>query len=334
VAPPKTEAPAKPEIPPAKRSDPKLADVLEALTGTDEAKFEALLNPAPRPGEKPLGQPIETSPATETGTVSVPPPLGPDIETSATAASPAAPESETAGGRAELGVTFVPSVRGELNERLALEDRAHELFESGRFADAETEAKRLLALLTKDAPPTTNPAIATVNLLGAIYESQARLAEAEEQYRHALWLRISRDRKSRPDLTVSLDQNEALSLSRLASVASARGNAEDADRLFERALRISTRYEHPATVNLITEYARHEWSNGRLEKAEDLFRRSIALAGRLSDFIPASDTVYALNSLARVKHAQGDVDASLAAFREAKNVPLVSALTAPGGRDD
>ena len=71
-----------------------------------------------------------------------------------------------------------------------------------------------------------------------------------------------------------------------------------------------------------------------LDKAEDLFRRSIALAGRLSDFVSASDTVYALNSLARVKHAQGDLDASLAAFREAKNVPQVSALTAPGGRDD
>jgi CHAT domain-containing protein len=225
-------------------------------------------------------------------------------------------------------------LRGELDERLALDDRAHELLEAGRFAEAETEAKRLLVLLTKDAPSTTDPAIATVNLLGAIYEAQARLGEAEEQYRHALWLDISQDRKLQPSQPISLDQKEALSLSRLAGVASARGKAEDADRLFERALRISTRYEHPATVNLLTEYARHEWNNGRLEKAEDLFRRSIALAGRLSDFVPASDTVYALNSLARVKHAQGDLDASLAAFREAKNVPQVSALTAPGGRDD
>ena len=104
AAPPKTAAPAKPEAPSTKRSDPKLADVLDALTGPDDAKFEALLNPAPRPGEKPLGQPIETSPATETGTISVPPPLGPDIETSATAATPAAPESEAAGGRTERGV--------------------------------------------------------------------------------------------------------------------------------------------------------------------------------------------------------------------------------------
>jgi len=336
VTPPKAAAPSKPQIPPAKRTERKLADVLDALTGPDDAKFEALLNPPPRTAQEPPGPPLQTSAPAETGTVSVPPPLGPDIETDpALIAQPKDPGADQAqGSKTEVGVTFgAGRIRGELNEPLAIEDRVNELFVDGRLAEAETEAKRLLVLRANAAPAST-PSTSILNLLGEIFQAQGRLDEAEEQYRHALSIELKSDGDLQPDQPVSLDQNEALSLARLATVASARTKVEGADRLFARALRISTRYEHPATVNLLSEYARHQWSNGRLKEAEDLFRRSIALAGRLSDFVPPSDTIYALNSLARVKHAQGDVDASLAAFRQAKNVPQLSALTAPGSRDD
>lgn len=344
AAPPAAPPPSAPQPkaadarPAAPSIDPKVADIVDTLTGPDNAKFEALLNPPPAPGEKPVGRPLEPAPD-QTGAIptpNAPPPLGPDIETNAPAEPLAAPEaSETPAteSKTERGVTFLPGIRGELDERLALEDRARELFDAGRFAEAETEARRLLARLTKDGPETTMPSVAAVNLIGSTLEAQGRLAEAEAHYRRALTLDMARDRKLQPDAPVWLDQHEAVSLGRIASVASARGNTADADRLFERALRISARYEHPATVGLMSEYARHLWAGGNLERAADLFQKSLVLAHHMPDFVPRSNSVFALNSLGRIRHAQGELDGALAAFREAKDVPRSLALMTPGDRD-
>lgn len=310
--------------------DPRVAELFEALTGPDAAKFTALIDPQAPAAANASGEPIKPK-STETGAIPAPPPLGPDVETQS--AAPESVVSPAVQPKAEAGVTFGAPIRGELDERLALEDRVSELFDAGRFTEAEAEAKRLEALLAKDTAPQSRPSVSIIETLGAIYQAHGRPDEAERSYTRALKLRLARVASLDPGQPVSLDQGEALSLARLASLASARGDAADAERLFERALAISTRYEHPATVSLLTEYARHAASSGQLQKAEDLYRRSIALASRLSDWIPPGSTVYALNSLARVKHAQGDLDGALAAFREAKNVPQASALSGPGARE-
>jgi tetratricopeptide (TPR) repeat protein len=130
---------------------------------------------------------------------------------------------------AQQNEIITPDRQG-VDEANKLDDQADELFEKGRYADAEPLYRRSLAIREKvlgpDHPDITYP----LNNLALLYKKQGRYADAEPLYKRAL---VIFEKALGPE-----HPNVATSLNNLAALYDSEGRYADAEPFLKRSLAI------------------------------------------------------------------------------------------------
>ncbi len=175
--------------------------------------------------------------------------------------------------------------------------RAHE--GEGRYALAEGEARRLLAIReAKLGPDAADTGDADDAVAGVLYD-QGQLAQAEMFYRRGVAVAL---KNFAPD-----SLQVAVELSNLALVVQDRGRLAEAEPLYRRALAAARKTagdNSPYTATFENNLAEILRRLGRYEEAELLFRESLAVSeATLGQNHPA--TASSLNNLAHVLQHQG-----------------------------
>ncbi len=216
--------------------------VMQALTGENDADFEALIDPCFVSN----GQRI--CPGTDS-----------DPDAAVTPGSPP-----------QRAVTWLPDVRGELTTSLALEDRIRERLAAGGGQEALADAMRLAALAESGGGA---PLLISISLLGDCLYASGRFGEAEVQYRRVLALRLPKSNGGGPGSYMAT----ASLLGKLANVYAAQNNLARAFKLSERAVRLGGDGIDPDGAWVLYNHARLAWRVQRYDEASRYFRRGADL---------------------------------------------------------
>lgn len=150
----------------------------------------------------------------------------------------------------------------------------------GRHAEAEAVARRALAREQKSGESATTSY--SISMLADIVAAQGRLEEAEKLYRRAMAL----ERKF-PDKTSPVG-GLAVHLNGLAGVLLKLGRYDEAEAAATEALTFSSskqaeRDENSFTVTIFVKLAQANRGKRRYAKAEEFYRRALALANRTGE---------------------------------------------------
>jgi tetratricopeptide (TPR) repeat protein len=129
----------------------------------------------------------------------------------------------------------------------ALDKRAGELYQTGRFSEATPLAERALEIREKALDPDHVAVALSLNVLAFLYDKQGRYADAEPLYKRALAITEKALGPGHPSV--------ALSLTHLALLYKAQGRIADAELLHKRALAIVEKAlgpDHPNVAPSIT----------------------------------------------------------------------------------
>lgn len=187
----------------------------------------------------------------------------------------------------------------ELDEAKVLFQKATELYQAGKYAEAIPLEHRLLAIAEKTVGPD-HPGVATVlNQLALLYESMGDYAKAEPLYRRALAI----DEKALgPD-----DPKVAAVLNNWAVLYQTMGDLTKAEPLFRRALGIKEKElgpDHPDVAPMLGNLAVLYRAMGAYAKAEPLSLRALAISEKaLGPVHPQVAT--SLNNLAELYRNMG-----------------------------
>ena len=155
---------------------------------------------------------------------------------------------------------------------VAMEQQLLRLSEAGRYREAESMSRRLLALaerLYADEPRTIANSL---NFLGQALHGQARDEEAEKVHRRALAMR--------KNALGAQDVDVAQSLMNLGNICRSRDRRQEAESLLRDALLIYEKNRGPnapEVANTVNNLALVCTSMGRLAEAEDLHARALAI---------------------------------------------------------
>lgn len=142
----------------------------------------------------------------------------------------------------------------------------------GRYAEAETLLKRVLAIREKTLGANHREVVRTLNSLAEVYNAQARYAEAEPLFRKALATRQK---------TLGQDNSDtARSLNDLGVLLYRKGKYSEAEPLLTRALAIYEKTlgpENPETARTLNNLALLHRAKGRFAIAEPLLKRALAI---------------------------------------------------------
>ena len=216
--------------------------VMRALTGENDADFEALIDPCFVSN----GQRI--CPGTDS-----------DPDAAVTPGSPP-----------ERAVTWLPDVRGELTTSLTLEDRIRERLAAGVGQEALADAMRLAALAESGGGA---PLLISISLLGDCLYASGRFGEAEVQYRRVLALELLKSPQGGPGLFIGA----ASLLGKLANVYAAQNNLARAFKLSERAIRLAGDGIDPDGASVFYNHARLAWRVQHYDEASRYFRQGADL---------------------------------------------------------
>lgn len=172
-------------------------------------------------------------------------------------------------------------------------------YSKARYADAETDFQRSLAL-TEKAFGMDHPNVgASLNNLAELYKSQGRYTEAEPLCQRSLAIRENALGKNHVDVSTSLNN--------LAALYRLQGRYAEAEPLFQRALLITEKElgkEHPSVGTSLNNLAVIYRAQGRHAEAEQLYQRDLAIGEKtLGKDHP--DVGITLNNLAGLYGAQG-----------------------------
>ncbi|MFN0207280.1 MAG: tetratricopeptide repeat protein, partial [Planctomycetota bacterium] len=195
----------------------------------------------------------------------------------------------------------------------------------GRFADAEPNLRKSLAILRASLPAGHPDIAAGLNNLGEFLRTQNELAEAEPLYREALEILRASLPAGHPDI--------AKGLNNLAVLLQAQNKLAEAEPLFREALQIrraSLPAGHPDIATGLNNLAALLQSQNKLAEAEPLFREALQIR-RAS--LPAGhpDISTGLNELAVLLHTQNKLAEAEPLFREALEICRASL---PAGHPD
>ncbi|MBU1323961.1 MAG: tetratricopeptide repeat protein, partial [Alphaproteobacteria bacterium] len=171
-----------------------------------------------------------------------------------------------------LSLTGDPDARADLILIADLTyERGKNLDVLGRFAEAETAARTVIALRT-DLLGSGDPYVGdALNQLANALMAQGRYAEAEPAQRRALVIYEA--------AYGAEDEQVALALSNLGNILRRTGRLDEAERAHRRAVAIAGQVENP--VLLAQTLTNHGWLlhlTGRGDLAEPVFRQALAIA--------------------------------------------------------
>jgi tetratricopeptide (TPR) repeat protein len=181
----------------------------------------------------------------------------------------------------------------------ALNRQVFQLYQAGKYAEAQEIAKRALAVAERRYG-LDHPNVATsLNNLAELYRKRGLYGEAEPLYKRSLAIRekaLGRDHRA-----------VALALNNLALLYRAEGRFGEAEPLFKRSLAIAEKAlgpDHPDLAKSLSNLAGLYESQGLYGEAEPLYKRTLAISERsLGPDHP--DVATSLNNLALLYLAQG-----------------------------
>jgi tetratricopeptide (TPR) repeat protein len=159
-----------------------------------------------------------------------------------------------------------------LSEASDLNKRAIELYNVGRYSDAEPLYKRALAVREQALGPDHPDVAVSLNNLAELYRAQGHYADAEPLHKRALAIREKALGPDHPGVAVSLNN--------LALLYQAQGRYADAERLHRRALTIREKAlgpNHPDVAQSLNNVAFLYQAQGRYADAEPLYKRALAI---------------------------------------------------------
>jgi CHAT domain-containing protein/tetratricopeptide (TPR) repeat protein len=168
----------------------------------------------------------------------------------------------------------------------------------GKYADAEADAVRALAIRQKAlGPADATVAESQINLAG-VYKLEGRYPQAEDLYQHALATQQKLFAPDNPELANNLNDFGAL--------YQAEGKYPQAEELLQRALSIREKAAgpgHPLVAETLGNIAIVYLSEGEYARAEDSFKRALAIQQKAlgADHPNVAATV---NNLAEVYRAE------------------------------
>ncbi|MEM8808371.1 MAG: tetratricopeptide repeat protein [Cyanobacteria bacterium P01_G01_bin.38] len=192
------------------------------------------------------------------------------------------------------------SDEASLQEAARLNEQAIELYEQGRYAEAEPLLQRALQI-DEQTLGDTHPNVATsLNNLALLYRAQGNYVEAEPLLQRSLQIYEQALGDSHPDVATSLNN--------LALLYRAQGNYAEAEPLLQRSLQI---YEqalgdsHPDVATVLNNLALLYRAQGNYAEAEPLLQHALQIDEQaLGDSHPNVAT--SLNNLALLYRAQGN----------------------------
>ncbi len=181
-------------------------------------------------------------------------------------ASPAWSQAGIAQGQSAQAPSEEVQAAAELN------DRAQELYRTGRYAEAEPLYQRSLALREKIFGPMHAEVATSLNNLGLLYRAQGRYAEAESSYKRSLAMREQLFGAAHPEVAAVRNN--------LGRVYQDQGHYAQAQQFYQQALSIREQalgLNHPDVASSLNDMASLLWELGRYAEAEPLFKRSLAI---------------------------------------------------------
>jgi CHAT domain-containing protein/tetratricopeptide (TPR) repeat protein len=197
--------------------------------------------------------------------------------------------------RAPVSQGKTPEPSHQAGEADQLNKRVTELFQAGRFAEAEPLLKRVLAIQERALGPEHPETGATLNMLAVVYYSQARYTDAEPLSKRAVAIYeklFGRDHHF-----------TAVVLHTLAGVYKGQARYAEAEPLYRRALASREKAlgrQHPEVVSTLTDLADLYRAQGRTTEAEALLKVAPVIQGKTIE--PANEAIEAdqLNKRAMV----------------------------------
>jgi tetratricopeptide (TPR) repeat protein len=183
---------------------------------------------------------------------------------------------------------------------LALCQQVAELHHEGRYTEAISVTKRILAMLERAFGPEDLTVAVSLNKLAALYIDFGDYADAEPLYKRSLAIREKALGPDHPDV--------ASTLNNLALLYRDLGDYAKAEPLLNRSLGIDEKTygpNHPEMATDLSNLAAIYYSLGNYAKAEGLCKRSLAIREKaLSPDHP--DVANSLSNLADIYKALGD----------------------------
>jgi CHAT domain-containing protein/Flp pilus assembly protein TadD len=207
-----------------------------------------------------------------------------------------------------LGFKITPAVgqtisqvsqQDELAKAEKLNKQGIQLYQEGRYAEAEPLHKEALTIRKKQLGDNHPDTAKSLNNLALLYESQGRYTEAELLHKEALAIRKKQLGDDHPDT--------ANSLNNLAELYESQGRYTEAELLHKEALAIRKKQlgdDHPDTAASLNNLALLYYFQGRYTEAEPLVKEALGIRKKqLGDDHP--DTATSLNNLAGLYYLQG-----------------------------
>jgi CHAT domain-containing protein/Tfp pilus assembly protein PilF len=202
----------------------------------------------------------------------------------------------------------------DLGKLSSLKEQVTELYQAGKFQEANPIAQKFLELSEKALGPDHPATASALNILGLLYNSMGDYAKAEPLFQRALKI----DEKA-----LGPDQpNTAQCLINLAELYHNLGNYAKAEPLFQRALMIRETVLGPDDIDTATSLkglALLYYSQGDYVKAEPLFQRALKIHEKaLGSDHPATSKV--LSNLGLLYDSMGDYAKAEPLFQRALNI--------------
>jgi CHAT domain-containing protein/Tfp pilus assembly protein PilF len=202
--------------------------------------------------------------------------------------------------RLEVGVRTQFGTSHE-NYAVVLNNLAAVYESQGKYAEAESNYRRALAIKEKAVGKNHVDLASTLNNLGNVNQELGRLADAEAFYSRAIAIREKAQGREHPAL--------AQTLNNLASLLSAQGKYRQSENLFYRVILVKEKLyssDHLEVATSLLNLANNHTSLGKFADAEALYRRVIAVREKqLGRDHP--DLGGPLNNLADVLEYQGKI---------------------------
>jgi CHAT domain-containing protein/Flp pilus assembly protein TadD len=225
--------------------------------------------------------------------------------------------SFNSGERGRYQLTLQPGTAADVDraEQLAeaarLYDQGMELYQVGRYGEAEPLYQEALTIFRQQLG-NSHPDVATsLNNLALLYEAQGRYGEAEPLYQESLTIYREHWGDRHPDIATSLNN--------LAALYRMQGRYGEAEPLYQEALAIRREQlgdRHSNTATSLNNLAGLYRVQRRYGEAEPLYQEALAIfREQLGDRHP--DIATSLNNLAALYEVQGRYGEAEPLYQEA-----------------